>query len=129
MLVAIVQRDELTDLRLKARLLAYFPYHRFRRGLPHIGPPPWERPQTIGVLTDEQHAVVVKDRSTYVYLGSSVPLFSTEEMADQRRVHVRKGGENVCRDAAHVLVAFAVKGVFTEHEAILRDRLETSHPC
>src|SRR5262245_27932313 len=44
MLVPIIQRDHLTDLRLKPRLLPYFPYHCLSRGLPDISPPPWERP-------------------------------------------------------------------------------------
>ena len=73
MLVAIVQRNKLTDLRLKARLLPYFPYYRLRRGLPNLGPPAWERPQAIGALTDEQHAVRLEDRATDVHLGGRVP--------------------------------------------------------
>src|SRR5436853_4931218 len=59
-------------------------------------------------------------------LGVAYPVFSTQEIVDQHRVHVRTGGEHVCRDTAHVLVAFAVKGVLAEHQAI-RCRL-THHP-
>src|SRR5882724_8714358 len=109
MLGPIIQRHQLADLRLKARLLPDFTHHGLRWGLPDIGPPTWDCPQAIGLLTDEQHAVLVEDSATDVYLGGRVSLFSTEEMADQRRVHLRIGGEDLFRDAAHMLVAFAVK--------------------
>ena len=42
--IAIIQRDQLADLRFKARLLPYFPYYCLSRGLSNVGPPAWERP-------------------------------------------------------------------------------------
>ena len=99
MLVPIIQRHQLADLRLKARLLPYFTHHRLCRGLPDIGPPAWERPQAVRLLTDEQHTVVVEDGAAHVYLGCGVPLFSLEEIANQRRVHRRIGSQDLCRDA------------------------------
>ena len=56
------------------------------------------------------------------------PMFSTEEIAEQRRIHLRIGCEDCFRDAVHVLVAFAVKGVLAEHQAIVRSLLETPDP-
>src|SRR5262249_9756324 len=119
---------QLADLRLKARLLPYFTHHRLCRGLPNIGPPTWERPQAIRLLAHEQDVVSGEDGAAHVYLGCRIPLFSLEKIADQRRVHLRIGSQDLCRHTAHLLVAFTVKEVRAKHQAILRDGLETPGP-
>jgi hypothetical protein len=72
--------------------------------------------------------VLVEDSASHVNFGSSVPLFALQEIVDQHWVHLRRGGQDLCRNTAYLLVAFAVKGILAKHQAILHYGLETSHP-
>ena len=70
----------------------------------------WQVDENVDFFLAGIAAVRVADGSAYVHLGCRIPLFSMEESADQRRVHLCIGDQDPCRNAAHLLVAFAVKG-------------------
>src|SRR5262245_24326647 len=128
MFVAIIQSDQFRDLRHKASLLLDFTHHRLCWRLPHIGPSTWECPETIRFLPDEQQPVFVEDSATDVHFRRRIPPFAAEELADERRVDLWGGGQDLCRDALDVFVAFAVEGVLAKHQTILCDGLKTPDP-
>src|SRR5947199_285935 len=69
----------------------------------------WQLDENVDFFLAGIAAVRVSDGYAYVHLGCRIPLFSMEESADQRRVHLCIGDQDPCRNAAHLLVAFAVK--------------------